>query len=564
MKSMDTFDYVIVGAGAAGCILANRLSENPNTRVALVEVGTDQNSRKAIIRIPLAMVSFMAPQLRFLGGPKFMQWFKTEPEPGLNNREIELPRGRGSGGSTLVNGQIYIRGQREDFDTWRELGNEGWGYDELLPYFRKIERFEPLNDPATDNHLPAKDERAAAPLDPNYHGINGDLNIAHIRSVNPLAQAFVTAASMAGHQFNADFNGAHQKGFGLYTFTQKGGERVTAESAFLDPIRNRSNLTILSERTATKILFEGKRATGITWRRADGITGVTHGTEVILSAGSYASPHLLLLSGVGDSSQLDQHDISTVHHLPGVGQNLQDHLDVSVEYRAKNTVPYGGSLRALPKNAMHLFNWLLRKRGMFSSTTADGGAFLSTTGSDRPDIQLFFCTGLANTQTTKGFGIHGFLMHVCQLRSNSTGTLCLKSADPLASPEIRYNFLQDKNATKILRDGIRMARQIILQTPFDSHRDAELAPGSDAEDDDALDDFIRRSAGTLFHPVGTCAMGNSPMSVVDPSTLSVHGVTGLRVVDASVMPTLVSGNTLATTCCIAEKAADLIMGDDLH
>lgn len=561
---MEKFDYVIVGAGAAGCLLANRLSQNPNTRVALIEAGSDRNSRKAIIRIPIAMVSFMAPQLQFLGGHKFMQWFKTEPESGLNDREIELPRGRGTGGSTLVNGQIYMRGQPEDFDTWRDLGNEGWGYEDLLPYFRKIERFEPLNDPISENHLPANYERAAAPIDPSYHGKTGDLNVAHIRNVNPLAHAFAKAAKMAGHQFNADFNGAHQKGFGFYTFTQKGGERVTAESAFIDPIRDRPNLTILSDRAATKIIFDGKRATGINWTKAGGTTGVTHGTEIILSAGSYASPHLLLLSGVGETSQLDQHDIPTVHHLPGVGQNLQDHIDVSVEYRAKTITPYGGSLRALPKNAMHLFNWLLRKRGMFSSTTADGGAFLSTTGSERPDIQLFFCTGLANTQTTKGFGIHGFLMHVCQLRPESIGSLSLKSADPSESPDICYNFLQQKNATKILRDGIRIARQIMHQTPFDSHRDIELAPGDNAEDDEALDDFIRRSAGTLFHPVGTCTMGTGPLSVVAPSTLRVHGVTGLRVVDASVMPTLVSGNTLAATYCIAEKAADLILNDNLH
>ena len=418
------------------------------------------------------------------------------------------------------------------------------------------------DSPITADHLPAKGEHRVAPIDPGYHGTTGDLNVASIRCVNPLAHAFVKAAKMAGHQFNTDFNGAHQKGFGLYTFTQQDGERVTAESAFIDPIRHRPNLTILSDRTATKVVFDGKQATGIAWRKTDAVTGVTHGAEVILSAGSYASPHLLLLSGVGEKSQLDEHGIPTVHHLPGVGQNLQDHLDVSVEYRAKTLAPYGGSLRALPKNTLHLFNWLLRKRGMFASTTADGGAFLSTTGSERPDIQLFFCTGLANTQTTKGFGIHGFLMHVCQLRPDSIGSLRLKSADPLEGPEIRYNFLQEKNATKVLRDGIRLARQILHQTPFDSHRDSELAPGSDAEDDKALDDFIRRSAGTLFHPVGTCTMGTGPMAVVEPSTLRVHGVTGLRVIDASVMPTLVSGNTLAATCCIAEKAADLILSDD--
>lgn len=558
---MPEFDYVIVGAGAAGCVLANRLSQNPDTKVALIEAGTDKNSRKAIVRIPLAMVSFMAPALAFLGGGKYMQWFQTEPEPGLDGRRMDLPRGRGTGGSTLVNGQILIRGQREDYDAWRDQGNAGWGYDDLLPYFKRFERFEPLIDPESDAHLPAKSDRASNPIDPAFHGKSGPINIAHMRAVNPLMRAFLAAAKAAGHIFNPDFNGARQNGYGFYTFTHKGGQRVTAESAYLDPVRHRPNLTILSDRQVTGIIMDGKRATGVTWQHSDGTSGQTDGTEVILSAGSFVSPHLLLLSGIGGQAQLAEHGIPLVHDLPGVGENLQDHLDISIEYLARDSTPDAASWRALPRNIKHVLNWIFRKRGLFASTTAEGGAFLSTTGSDRPDIQLFFCTALANTQNAKGFATHGFIMHVCELRPHSVGALRLKSANPLDKPSIRYNFFQGNSTVKVLRDGIAMARNIMQQDPFKPYILSELSPGAEAQSDEALDQFIKNTVGTLFHPVGTCAMGHGPMAVVDPATLRVHGVSGLRVVDASVMPAVVSGNTVAATYCVAEKASDLILGN---
>lgn len=557
---MDSFDYVIVGAGAAGCVLANRLSADPDTRVALIESGPDRNSRRAIVRIPLGMVTFMAPALAFLGGGKFMQWFRSDPEPGLHGRQIDLPRGRGTGGSTLVNGQIFVRGQREDFDHWRDLGCTGWGHDDLLPYFRRLERFEPLANPGADRHLPAPDD-PTAPVDPELHGTSGPINVAPMRSASPLARVFLKAAAMAGHRFNADFNGAVQKGFGFYTFTQKRGERVTAENAYVDPVRDRPNLTVLSGRRVTQVIMDAKRATGVRWRDASGATGETRGTEIILSAGSFVSPHLLMLSGIGDRDHLADHGIDSVHHLPGVGANLRDHLDISLEYRAKTRAPHGASWRAFPRNALHVADWLLRRRGLFSSTTAEGGAFLSTTGDDRPDIQLFFCTALANTQNAKGFSTHGFLMHVCQLRPESVGAITLNSADPDDPPRIRYNFFQGDSSPKVLRDGLRMAREIMDQPPFAPHLATELAPGAQANDDAALDDFIRRTVGTLFHPVGTCAMGTGPMAVVDPATMRVHGTSGLRVIDASVMPTLVSGNTVAAAYASAEKGADLVRGN---
>jgi choline dehydrogenase len=554
---VDRYDYVIVGGGAAGCVLANRLSEDPDIRVALVEAGPDRNARKAIVRMPLAMVTFMAPALAFLGGPKFMSWFETEPEPGLQGRQIALPRGQGVGGSTNINGQIYIRGQREDFDHWRDLGNAGWGYDDLLPYFRKLERFEALADPTT-GRVDFAGKPLAGQIDPQFHGTAGPLNIAPLRSVNPLARLYLEAARLAGLKLNPDFNGATQAGAGLYTFTQRNGQRVTAEGAYLDPVRHRPNLHVLSDRTVSKILMDGKRATGVAWKSVT-VQGSIAAGEVILSAGSFVSPHLLMLSGIGDATQLQRHGIEVVQHLPGVGENLQDHLDVTLEYRAKSTAPYGISWRALPRNVLHVLDWLFRRRGLFASTTGEGGAFVSTVpGQSRPDIQLFFCTAIGNTQNAGGFTGHGFLMHVCQLRPGSIGRLQLKSADPAEKPSILYNFFRGDSTMDALRAGVRIARNIIAQSPFLPHLDREVDPGPDEQSDGALDAFIRRTVGTLFHPVGTCAMGIGPDAVVDPATLRVHGVEGLRVIDASIMPTIVSANTVAATYCIAEKGADLI------
>ncbi|MGV1757288.1 GMC family oxidoreductase [Rhizobium sp. A22-96] len=559
---MAAFDYIIVGGGAAGCVLANRLSEDAATRVCLVEAGSDRNARKAIVRIPLAMVTFMAPALAFLGGPKLMSWFETEPEPGLQGRSMALPRGKGTGGSTNVNGQIFIRGQREDFDHWRDLGNPGWGYDDLLPYFRKLERFEILAQPGSAKHIRFGDRPLESQIDPAYHGTSGPLNIAPLRSVNPMAEVFLEAAQQAGHPLNADFNGARQNGVGLYTFTQKGGERVTAEGAYLDPVRHRPNLTVMSEAEVTRVMFDGRKATGIAFRRG-GQQGTLDAREVILSAGSFVSPHLLMLSGIGNARDLARHGIPVIADLPGVGENLQDHLDVTIEYRAKSIAPYGISWRALPRNIGHVLNWLFKKRGLFSSTTGEGGGFICTDpASDRPDIQLFFCTGRANTQAASGFTGHGFLLHVCQLRPGSIGRLALRSGDPAEKPSILYNFFRGDSTMEVLRKGIRLARKITAQAPFAPHLDAEIDPGLDIESDGALDAFIRERVGTLFHPVGTCAMGRGERAVIDPATMRVHGVEGLRVVDASIMPSIVSANTVAATYCLAEKAADLIRATD--
>ena len=554
---MQPYDYVIVGAGPAGCVLANRLSEDPAVRVALIEAGPDRNAGRAIIRIPLAMVTFMAPALAFLGGPRFMSWFTTQPEPGLQGRQIPLPRGQGTGGSSNVNGQIFVRGQREDFDAWRDVGNPGWGYDDLLPYFRKLERLEVLANPAEGAKLTLDGTSLVAGIDPDLHGTRGPLNIAPPRQLNPMTKVFLRAARMAGLPLTVDFNGARQNGVGLYSFTQAKGQRVTAEGAYLNPVRHRANLTILPDRRVTRVVMEGHRATGVAWSGPAG-DGVTKGREVILSAGTFMSPVLLMLSGIGDAAELSRHRIAVVHHLPGVGRNLQDHLDVTLEYTAKTAAPYGISWRALPRNLGHVLDWLVRRRGLFASTTAEAGAFVSTTGGERPDAQLFFCAGVANTQNARGFTGHGFLLHVCELRPGSIGRVRLKNADPAEKPEILYNFLRDKSTTETLREGIKLARRIAAQLPFAPHLSEEVSPGPDVDSDGAIDAFVRNTVGTLFHPVGTCAMGTGDDAVVDPATLRVHGVDGLRVVDASIMPVLVSANTVAATYCLAERAADLI------
>ena len=550
---MEPYDYLIIGAGPAGCVLANRISENPNTRVCLVEAGPDRNHRRALVRIPLAMVTFMAPKLAFLGGPKFVDWFASEPEPGLQGRSLAMPRGQGTGGSTNINGQIFIRGQREDYDDWAAGGAKGWAYDDVLPYFKKLERLEILAEPSSSKILPSELRKINA----SYHGTEGPLNIAPLRSINPMAHVFLRAAQLVGIKLNPDFNGEVQAGAGLYVFTQKNGQRVTAESAYITPIREaRKNLTIITGTCATRLIMESKRCVGVAFESEK-----IHAREVILSMGTFASPHLLLLSGIGDSAELKKVGVASFHHLPGVGRNLQDHLDVTIEYKAKTATPYGISWRSFPRNALHVADWFLRKRGLFACTTAEGGAFICTDGSGRADVQLFFCSGVANTQNAKGFTGHGFLMHACQLRPNSVGVLKLKSKSPADKPSIQYNFFRGKSTMDALREGIKIGRNIVNQSPFAPHLDREVDPGPDAVSDGAIEAFIRQTVGTLFHPVGTCKMGTDDQAVVNPKTLRVHGLEGLRVVDASIMPLIVSGNTVAATYMLAEKAADLIKAE---
>ena len=478
---------------------------------------------RRIVRIPLAMVTFMAPALAFLGGPKFMSWFATEPEPGLQGRSIALPRGRGTGGSTNVNGQIFMRGQREDFDEWRDRGNPGWGYDDLLPYFRKLERFELLADPRSGKHITFGGKPLA---DADRSGLSRHRRAAQRRAAaqrQPDGESLSRGGATGRLSSSiADFNGARQNGVGLYTFTQRNGQRVTAEGAYLDPVRDRPNLTVIADTTGDEDrLRRARRATGVAWKRGGETGDDRRHARSSSAAGAFVSPQLLMLSGIGKARELAKHGIALVHDLPGVGENLQDHLDVTLEYRAKSTTPYGISWKALPRNIVHVLDWIFRKRGLFSSTTGEGGGFLSTDPAvERPDIQLFFCTGRANTQAASGFTGHGFLMHICQLRPGSIGRVALKSADHGDKPSILFNFFRGDSTMDALREGIRIARKIMAQKPFAPHLDAEVDPGPEAESDGALDAFIRERVGTLFHPIGTCAMGRDENAVVDPETLA--------------------------------------------
>ena len=558
MTRADPFDYVIVGAGAAGSVLANRLSEDPAVRVALLEAGPDRNARRWQVRMPLAMVAFMAPALARMGGARFINWKRSEPAPGLQGRERDLPRGHGTGGSANGNGQIHIRGQREDFDQWRDPGNAGWGHDDLVPCWRKLEWFDLLTNPASGRHLTVAGGSLGTGIDPALHGTVGPLTIAAPHFVNPMTRIFLAAARAAGFALTPDFNGARQSGVGFYHFTQSGGERVTAEAACLNPVRHRANLTILAGHKVRRVVMAGTRAVGVEC----GDKGVTDRREVILSARTSASPHLLMLSCIGPARDLARHGIPLVQDVPGVGGNLPDQPNITLEYKARTAVPYGIWWRSLPRNMAHVPDWLFRRRGLFASTTAEAGGFVPTVaGVERPDFQLSFCAGVANTRNASGFTGHGVLLHVCQLCPGSTGRLTLKDRDRETRPAVLYNFFRGASSVEPLRHGVRLARRIMAQAAFARHIAAEWTPGPDVDSDGAIDGFIRNRVGTLFHPVGTCAMGVGSDAVVNPANLRLYRVDGLRVVDAPVMPVLVSANTVAATCCLAEKAEDLIRAE---
>ncbi len=556
---MVEYDYVIVGGGTAGCVLANRLTEDPKVSVAMVEHGPDHNTRRRLVRTPLGVASFFVPALKVLGGGKLVDWYESAPEPGLQGRTIALPRGRAVGGSSTINGMIYVRGQREDYDNWRDLGNPGWGYDDLLPYFKKIETFEALKQPSSTDHIRFGNTPLSAQIDPAYHGLAGPLNVAPIRHANPLCTAYFEAARALGWPLNPDYNGARQDGVGYYWYVNKNGFRQSAESAYLDPVRARKNLTIVSETKVVKILTEGRRATGIGCERAGERFEIKAKREILLCTGSFISPQLLMLSGIGDGAMLKRHGIDVVHHLPGVGANLQDHVDTWVKYRAKSHAAYGLSWKALPANIGHLLNWTFRRRGMLSSTTSEAAGFLSTVpGVTRPNVQLFFNVTLGMVQDAGSLLGHGWLVHVCDLRPKSRGHVRLKSADPYDGPEIQFNFFRGESTMDTLVGGIRQVRALTAQSAFRQHLDFEMAPGKDAGSDGALQAYIRENCATLYHPTSTCRMGSGPMDVVDPAGLRVHGIERLRVIDASVMPEIVSANTMAATYCIAEKGADLV------
>ncbi len=523
-------DFVIVGGGSAGCVLAARLSEDPQVQVVLLEAGPPDTS--VLIHCPGG--------LAVLAKNGQANWaFQTEPQPGLNGRRGYQPRGKVLGGSSSVNAMIYLRGQREDYEHWRDEGNPGWGWDDVLPYFLRAEH----------------NERGADA----WHATGGPLNVMDLRSPHRFGPVFVEAGRQAGLPVNPDFNGATQEGVGLYQVTHKNGERFSAAKAYLTPNLGRPNLRVITGAHATRVLFEGKRAVGVAYRQGGATHEVRARREVLLSAGALLSPQLLMLSGIGDAEQLREHGIAAVHHLPGVGRHLHDHVDVVQVWDAPHLNDlFGLSPRGVANLVRGVFEWRNHRRGLLTTNFAEAGAFLRSEPSvPTPDLQLHFVIGKLVDHGRKTVFGHGYSCHVCLLRPRSRGSVRLANADPLAPPRIDPNFLGDADDLRRLVLGFREMRRILQQPALAGHCGRELAASAEATTDEAIAAFIRDRADTIYHPVGSCRMGPGPLDVVD-AELRVHGVEGLRVVDASVMPRIVSGNTNAPTIMIAEKAADLI------
>ena len=524
------FDYVIVGAGSAGCVLANRLSADPSITVCLIEAGP--RDRSPLIHMPAGVIGIVPT--------RHVNWaFETVPQPGLGGRRGYQPRGRTLGGSSSINAMIYVRGHRGDYDDWAARGNQGWGYADVLPVFRRSE----------------DQQRGAS----EYHGTGGELTVSDLRDPLPASFAFIESARRLGIRANDDFNGAEQEGVGLYQVTQREGRRCSAAVAFLRPAEARPNLTVLTHALAERILLDDGRATAVVVRARGRRERIEAAREIVLSAGAFGSPQLLMLSGIGPSDELSRHGIPVRHELPGVGAGLVDHVDLALVYRSRNPELIGFTPRGALRIAKGLWDFHRRGRGVLTSNFAEAGAFLRTRPDlDRPDVQLHFVVGMVDDHARKLHYGYGMTCHVCALRPRSRGSLRLNSADPAAPPRIDPNFLAEDADIETMLAGTRLARDIMAGAPLAPYRGEELYTGG-ARSDDELVDCMRRRSDTIYHPVGTCRMGVDAGAVVDPA-LRVAGIGGLRVADASVMPTLIGGNTNAPSIMIGERAADLLLG----
>ncbi len=526
MKELEkqSWDYIIVGAGSAGCVLANRLSENPSTKVLLLEAGSkDWNP---FIHMPAGLAKLI--------NIKSLNWsYDTEPEPALNNRRLYWPRGKVLGGSSSINAMCYCRGHSIDYDNWAAAGNQGWDYTSVLPYFRKSENQEHGAD--------------------IYHGVGGPLSVQDLRYHNPLSEIYLQAAEELGYTRTRDFNDDQQRGFSYYQVTQINGRRCSTAVAYLRPALRRSNLTVYTHAMAEKVILDGKRAVGVQYKRK-GKTESCFAGEVILSGGAINSPQLLQLSGIGPGSLLREVGIKVEHDLPGVGENLQDHLDICTLVESQEKITYD-HLNELAAGIRYIFT----RGGPASSNIAEAGGFLLSEHAedDRPDIQSHFVPAQLDDHGRNILPGHGMTIHACQLNSKSRGNIQITSANPEDHPKIHANYLSHPHDEKVILACAKLGIQIFATDSFKSIRGRAIYPEAGLESDAELMDFIRRKAESIYHPVGTCKMGTDSMAVVDPQ-LNVQGIDNLKVVDASIMPELVAGNTNAPTIMIAEKAADMM------
>ena len=529
---MTAYDYIIVGAGSAGSVLARRLSEDPANRVLILEYGGKDNS--IFIQMPTALSIPMHSK-------KYDWGFYTEPEPGLAGRSIHQARGKVIGGSSSINGMVFVRGNRGDFDDWEDQGASDWGYRHVLPYFRRAEDCAYGGD--------------------EYRGAGGEQHVSNGNNMrNPLYRAFIEAGHQAGYPLTEDYNGCQQEGFGRMDMSVKNGIRWSTANGYLKPSLSRPNLRLEMHALTTRILFEDKRAVGVQYIDKAGRTVEARAErEIIISSGPVNSPKLLMLSGIGPAEHLREHGIEVLHDLPGVGENLHDHLELWIQQECTQPVSLNGILNPLGKLWIGA-QWLLFKKGLGATNHFESNGYIrSRPGIPYPDIQFHFLAGAIAYDGSSASDGHGFQAHLGPNKPKSRGRLTLRSADPREAPRLFFNYLDDEDDRRVFRDGIRLTREIFAQPALEPYRGKELLPGENVQSDDELDGYIAQHAETAYHPCGTCKMGRDPMAVVDPET-RVHGIQGLRVIDSSIMPTITNGNLNAPTIMIGEKGADHVLG----